>query len=105
MVEGVEVTHQLEIVWSAELELVEKQPCYHCLLPLGIVLDPGQELGVLWVEHLWVPLELKVNLRSRPRSLMMLSQSVKSAGLQMGWDHPDGLLMVSGSVSQEAVCL
>ena len=109
MVERVEVTHQLEIVWSAGLELVEQQPCFHCLLLLGIVLDPGQELRVLWDEHLWVPLELKVNPRSRPQSLMVLSQLVELVvGLPMGWDHPDGLLtegQISGSVSQEAVGL
>ena len=41
MVERVEVTHRLEIEWSSGLELVEQQPRFHRLLPLGIVLDSG----------------------------------------------------------------
>ena len=61
MVERVEVTHRLVIVWSAGLKLVEQQPRFHRLLPLGIVLDPGQGLGELWVEYLWVPLQLEAN--------------------------------------------
>ena len=110
MVERGEGTHQLEIVWSAGLTLVEQQPRCHCLLSLGMVHDPGRELGAgaLFVEHLWVPLQLKVNSMLRPRNLMTLSLSVKSIGLEMRWDQPDVLSMgwqKSGSVCQEAVRL
>jgi hypothetical protein len=76
-----EGTHRLGIVCSAGLTLVGQQPRCHCPLPLGVILDPGQELRALWVERLWVPLQLKVSPMSGPRNLMTLSLSVKKVGL------------------------
>ena len=96
MVERGDETHRLGIVWPAGLRLVEQQPRCHCLLPLEMVLDPGQELGAPWD-----PLELKVNPMSSPQYLVTLALSEKSIRLGMRADQPDSLSMgwqISGSV-------
>jgi hypothetical protein len=66
-----------------------------------MILDPGQELGALWVECLWDPLRLKVNPLSSPQYLVTLALSVKPIQLGMRADQLDALSMgwqISGSV-------
>jgi hypothetical protein len=96
MVERGDETHRLEIVWPAGLRLVVQQPRCHCLLPLKMVLGPGQELRASWD-----PLELKVNPMSSPQYLVTLALSEKPIRLEMRADPPDALSTgwhISGSV-------
>lgn len=87
MVERGDETHRLEIVWLAGLRLVEQQPRCRCLLPLEMVLDPGQESGASWD-----PSELMVNPMSSPQYLVMPALSEKPIQLGMQVDQPDALL-------------